>query len=64
MEDRDFTEIDLRAMLARASSFRNDVAEGRFVIETNHRRTPWEVIVEPDEIDELLVVVTAYAKDT
>jgi hypothetical protein len=30
------------------------------VIETDHKRAPWEVIVEPDEIDHLLVVVTAY----
>jgi hypothetical protein len=64
MEDRDFNEVDLRAMLAAAKSFRPDIVDGRFVIETSHRRIGWEVIVEPDEIDELLVVVTAYAKDT
>lgn len=60
MEDRDFTEVDLRAMLRRARGYRDDVVEGRFVIETDHKRAPWEVIVEPDEINHLLVVVTAY----
>ncbi len=60
MEDRDFTEVDLRAMLDRAGGLRADVVEGRFVIETEHERSPWEVVVEPDEIDHLLVVVTAY----
>jgi hypothetical protein len=60
MEDRDFTEVDLRAMLDRASGLRPDVVEGRFVIEAEHKRSPWEVVVEPDEIDHLLVVVTAY----
>ena len=61
MEDREFTEVDLRAMLQRASGFRQDWIEGRFVIETIYRGRGWEVIVEPDQTDELLVVVTAYA---
>ena len=60
MEDRRFTEIDLRRMLARASSFRADVVEGRWVIKTRHRRKAWEAIVEPDSERPLLVVVTAY----
>lgn len=60
MEDRRFTEIDLRRMLERASGYREDVVEGRWVIETTHRRKPWEVIVEPDAERQLLVVVTAY----
>jgi hypothetical protein len=59
-EDRRFTEIDLRRMLERASGYREDVVEGRWVIETIHRRKPWEVIVEPDAERQLLVVVTAY----
>jgi hypothetical protein len=60
MIDRRFTEIDLRRMLERASGQREDVVEGRWVIETNHRRKAWEVIVEPDIERRLLVVVTAY----
>jgi hypothetical protein len=60
MEDRSFDEIDLRAMLERASNYRRDVAGGRWVIETRHRRRRWEVIVEPDGVLDLLVVVTAY----
>lgn len=60
MADRDFTEVDLRAMLERASGYRPDVVDERYVIETQLNRSPWEVIVEPDEIDHLLVVVTAY----
>jgi hypothetical protein len=47
-------------MLEHAHGHRPDVVEGRFVIETEHNRSPWEVIVEPDEMDHLLVVVTAY----
>ena len=60
MEDRRFTEIDLRRMLQRASGYREDVVEGRWVIETRHRGKAWEVIVEPDLEGRLLVVVTAY----
>ena len=61
MEDRRFTEIDLRRMLERASGYREDVVEDRWVIETRHRRRGWEVIVEPDVDRRLLVVVTAYS---
>lgn len=60
MDDRRFTEIDLRRMLERASGYREDVVEGRWVIETRHRRRAWEVIVEPDRERRLLVVVTAH----
>lgn len=61
MEDRDFTEVDLRAMLERAHGYRPDVMEGRWVIDARHRRERWEVLVEPDPAAALLVVVTAYA---
>ncbi len=60
MEDREFTEVDLRDMLERARGYRPDVVEGRWIIETSHRRERWEVIVEPDSEEHLLVVVTAY----
>ena len=60
MEDRDFTEIDLRAMLERAQDYAPDVVEGRWVIATRHRQQPWDIIVEPDPEAQLLVVVTAY----
>jgi hypothetical protein len=60
MEDREFTEVDLRAMLEQAEGHHLDVVEGRWVIETRHRRHRWHVIVEPDPVERLLVVVTAY----
>lgn len=61
MEDRGFTEVELREMLEKAESYEADVVEGRFVIETRHRRKRWQVIVEPDAVATRLVVVTAYA---
>ena len=60
MEDRTFTEVDLRLMLERATGFRPDVVDDRFVVETRFRAGPWEVVVESDEVEHLLVVVTAY----
>jgi hypothetical protein len=60
MEDRDFTEIDLRAMLEQAQDYYPDVVEGRRAIATRHRQQQWHVIVEPDSAALLLVVVTAY----
>jgi hypothetical protein len=60
MEDRGFTEVDLRSMLERATGFRPDVVDGRFVVETRFRARAWEVVVEPDEMEHLLVVVTAF----
>lgn len=60
MEDRNFNEIDLRKMLNNAGNRKADVVEGRWIIETRHERHPWHVIVEPDEFETLLVVITAY----
>lgn len=63
MEDRDFTEVDLRGMLERATGFRPDVVEQRFLIETRLRGREWEVIVEPEVETSLLIVITAYCCD-
>jgi hypothetical protein len=60
MVDRDFNELDLRRMLDQARTLRADVVEGRWVIEARHQRRVWEIIVEPDELEQCLVVVTAY----
>jgi hypothetical protein len=60
MEDRSFNEVDLRRMLEHASDHRADILEGRFGMDVRHAGQPWEVIVEPDEVRQLLVVITAY----
>jgi hypothetical protein len=60
MEDRDFSEVELRDMLESPDAYREDVVGGRWVVETRFRRQRWEVIVEPDEAERLLVVITAY----
>lgn len=47
-------------MMEVAGGYHPDVVEGRWAIETRHRRRHWEVIVEPDDAAKQLVVVTAY----
>ena len=48
MEQRGVTEVDLRAMLERATGFEPNVVDGRFMIDVRHQQRPWLVIVEPD----------------
>lgn len=60
MVDRRLSETDLRSMMERAVSLREDTELGRWIVGVTHQSTPWEVIVEPDAGDKLLVVITAY----
>ena len=60
MEQRSVTEVELRAMLERASGFEPNVVEGRYMIRTRKGGQPWIAIVEPDVDAKLLVVVTVY----
>lgn len=60
MIDRQFTETDLRQMLDDATGFHADHEPGRWAIEARHAGEPWEVIVEPVDVEQVLVVVTAY----
>ena len=60
MNDRDFTEIDIRHILGNATSTRRDVMPGRWVAATRLRGRGWDVIVEPDPDVQRLVVITAY----
>ena len=60
MEQRGVTEVEVRAMLERATGFEASVVEGRFMVQTRRGQSPWIVIVEPDAEATLLVVVTVY----
>lgn len=62
MLDRQFNEVDLRRMLADASGLVPQ-PEGRFAVRTQHGGRQWEIIVEPDPTDRVLVVITAYPQD-
>ena len=47
MADRQFSEADLRAMLADAQGYSPDLEPRRWAIATTWQANPWEIIVEP-----------------
>ncbi|MBT3223858.1 MAG: DUF4258 domain-containing protein [Proteobacteria bacterium] len=57
---RGLSELELRAMLEKATSLEKDVVPGRWLVTGKRHHERWEVVVEPDEIDCIVVVVTAY----
>ncbi|MCY2954067.1 MAG: hypothetical protein NTU53_19175 [Planctomycetota bacterium] len=61
MLDRGFNDLDLREMLEQAVDLRPNHEPGRWVVETKWNAVPWEVIVEPLNNEQRLLVVTAYA---
>ena len=62
MLDRGFSETDLRLMLEMALLIRDGRLEGRWIVDTVHQKEPWEIVVEPDHADRVIVVVTAYRR--
>ena len=60
MVDRRFSEVDLRSMMASGMDLREDDEAGRWVVGTTHESRPWDVIVQPDEDAQLLIIITAY----
>jgi hypothetical protein len=60
MLQRDFTEVDLRTMVSNATNCAAGSVPGRWLLTTRQRDVRWEVVVEPDVEERLLVVVTAY----
>ena len=64
MEERGFTEVDLRRMLEDATEVEPSSRPGRWMISTRLRGSTWRVIVEPDQDELALYIVTAYRRDT
>ena len=63
MEERGFSEIELRTMLDSASKLTPARHPGRWLIHTRHVGHPWVVVVEPDLDDKILMIVTAYPEE-
>jgi hypothetical protein len=59
MEQRGVTEVDLRAMLERATGFDHNVVDGRFMIHAGTGRDPGSSSSSPTWT-QLLVVVAVY----
>ena len=63
MTDRGCSETGLRLMLESASGYRPSSTAGRFVILRPLEAQSWEVVVEPDESLQSLLIITAYRKE-
>lgn len=61
MVQRDFNEIDLRTILYNAGGLKEDKEPGRWIVYSKIGSVNWEIIVEPDYNEQLLVAVTAYS---
>ncbi len=62
MEERQFSEVELRTMLADATRVVSARRPGRFLVTTRHRGTAWAVVLAPDGNEQLLFVVTAFPR--
>ncbi|MBC8554485.1 MAG: DUF4258 domain-containing protein [Candidatus Brocadiales bacterium] len=60
MIQRSFTEIELREMFDRATSLQPGKEIGRYVAVSTLGTDNWEIILEPDFEEKLIVVITAY----
>ena len=60
VEERGFSEVELRMMLDSASKLGPARRPGRWLIHTRHAGHSWLVVVEPDLDDKVLMIVTAY----
>ena len=61
MEERQFSEVELRTMLTDATRVVSARHPGRFLVTTRHGGAPWVVVLEPDADERLLFVVTAFS---
>jgi hypothetical protein len=64
MIDRGFSAADLRLMIEVAQALGVGKTPGRWIVRTSYLGDAWEVVVEPDELDRVIVVITAYKVTT
>ena len=62
MEERGFSEADVRSMLEEATALRQSRRAGRWLVRTRLAGRSWIVVVEPDLDEEIVLVVTAYPR--
>ncbi len=63
MEERGFSEVDLREMLEDALDLEQSRNPRRWLVRTRSGGAPWIVVVEPDPDEQVLLIVTAYLRD-
>lgn len=63
MRQRNLSETDIRHMLFSVRSVRPLDDASRWAVDSELDRQPWRIILEPDQRERLVVVVTAYPLD-
>jgi hypothetical protein len=62
MDERGFSELELRMMLTDAARLYPARRPGRWQVATRVGRRPWTVVVEPDPEEQIVYVVTAFPR--
>lgn len=62
MEERGFTEVDVRMMLEEATTVTPSRREGRWLVPGRLGGRAWVVVVEPEPLERVTYVVTAYPR--
>jgi hypothetical protein len=63
MEERRFSEVELRTMLDDATGLAPGAKLGRWIVTTRHGQRPWTIVLEPDFDGRAIFVVTAYEQE-
>lgn len=63
MEDRGFSEVELRRMLAGVRHIEPARRSGRWIVTSRLHGRRWTVVVEPDAMDQITYVVTAFPQE-
>ena len=63
MEERLFSDVELRVMLDDATDLKPSARPGRWIVHTRYGGRPWTVVVEPDEDEKVIYVVTVYRRE-
>lgn len=60
MDERGLGEVELRTLIHDAQDYRPSCVPGRFLVASSAGGVHWEIVVEPDEFEGVLIVVTVY----
>lgn len=63
MEERGLSEVELRTALERVKALEGGTTPGRWVATGRHRDQVWTIVLEPEPLDRVVFVVTAYVKE-
>jgi len=63
MPARGFSEVDIRSMIESPIEIVRDTCPGRYLARCLWHGRRWDVILEPDDVSNTVIIVTAYAPE-